>query len=384
MNILVLAYYGYYREFSASFVHAQAKAYAALGHRVRALVPIPAGRADWDGKRFSGPVLRREEEGVEILAFRHVSLSTYGQKGFNQKSLVRSFRKHASALLEGFPPDVLHAHTLGMGASLGAELKARLGVPLVTTAHGGDVFVSYDQGNRVQLRESAQAADHVACVSSLLRRRLEDCGVTVPMSVILNGFRIPNTAPTGSRPPLSMVQAGFLIARKKADVTIRSLAALRERHPEASLEIVGSGAELERFQALCGELGVGDAVRFSGYLPNSETLAHMSRARFFIMPSVNEGFGIVYLEAMASGCITVGTEGEGIADLIASGENGFLVPPDNPEAIVRTVEWCLEHPEKADAVAERGRRAALSLTWEKNAAQYLALFEALRERKPHL
>lgn len=384
MNILVLAYYGYYREFSASFVHAQAKAYAALGHRVRALVPIPAGRADWDGKRFSGPVLRREEEGVEILAFRYVSLSTYGQKGFNQMSLVRSFRKHASALLEGFPPDVLHAHTLGMGASLGAELKGRLGVPLVTTTHGSDTLVPYQRGNLEALRTSAQKADHIVCVSSLLRRRLEGCGVTVPMSVILNGFRVPDAVPEGNRPPLSMIQAGHLTHQKRVDVTIRALAALRRRHPEASLEIIGSGSEQERFQALCGELGVEDAVRFSGYLPNAETLARMARAQFFVMPSVNEGFGIVYLEAMASGCITVGTEGEGIADLIASGENGFLVPPDNPEAIVRTVEWCLEHPEKADAVAERGRRAALSLTWEKNAAQYLALFEALRERKPHL
>lgn len=377
MNILVLAYYGYYREFSASFVHAQAKAYAALGHRVRALVPIPAGRADWDGKRFSGPVLRREEEGVEILAFRYVSLSTYGQKGFNQMSLVRSFRKHASALLEGFPPDVLHAHTLGMGSSLGAELKGRLGIPLVTTAHGGDVFISYDRGDRAQLRESAQAADHIVCVSSLLRRRLEGCGVTVPMSVILNGFRVPSIEPEGDRLPMSIVQAGYLVARKKADVTIRALASLRRRHPEASLEIIGSGSEQERFQALCGELGVEDAVRFSGYLPNTETLAHMSRAQFFIMPSVNEGFGIVYLEAMASGCITVGTEGEGIADLIASGENGFLVPPDNPEAIVQTVEWCLEHTEEAAAVAERGRRDALNLTWEKNAGQYITLFEEL-------
>ncbi len=96
------------------------------------------------------------------------------------------------------------------------------------------------------------------------------------------------------------------------------------------------------------------------------------------MPSINEGFGIVYLEAMASGCITIGTEGEGIADLIVSGENGFLVPPDNPEAIVKVVEWCLEHPEEADGIAENGRKDALALTWEKNAAEYIKLFKELQ------
>ena len=78
---------------------------------------------------------------------------------------------------------------------------------------------------------------------------------------------------------------------------------------------------------------------------------------------------------MASGCVTIGTEGEGIAVLIISGENGFLVPPDDPDAIVQTIEWCLGHPDKASAIAERGRRDALNLTWEKNAKQYTALFQ---------
>ena len=95
------------------------------------------------------------------------------------------------------------------------------------------------------------------------------------------------------------------------------------------------------------------------------------------MPSIPEGFGIAYLEAMASGCITIGTEGEGIADLIVSGKNGFLVPPDDPDSIVRVIEWCLEHPEEADIIAERGRKDALGLTWEYNAKQYINLFQEL-------
>lgn len=103
----------------------------------------------------------------------------------------------------------------------------------------------------------------------------------------------------------------------------------------------------------------------------------MAACQFFVMPSHPEGFGIVYLESMANGCITIGTEGEGIADLIHSGENGFLVPADDPDSIVQVIEWCLANPEKAAAIAERGRQDALALTWERNAAQYLALFQTL-------
>ena len=105
----------------------------------------------------------------------------------------------------------------------------------------------------------------------------------------------------------------------------------------------------------------------------------MSKAQFFCMPSVREGFGIVYLEAMASGCVAIGTEGEGIADLIESGKNGFLVPPEDSEAIWQVMQRCLQHPAEAEAIAARGRKDALSLTWEKNAATYERLFMTLLE-----
>ena len=105
----------------------------------------------------------------------------------------------------------------------------------------------------------------------------------------------------------------------------------------------------------------------------------MARTQFFCMPSVREGFGIVYLEAMASGCLTMGTRGEGVADLIENGKNGFLVPPEEPAAIAELIEWSLAHPEEAAAIAARGRQDALSLTWETNAAAYEKLYLTLSE-----
>ena len=95
------------------------------------------------------------------------------------------------------------------------------------------------------------------------------------------------------------------------------------------------------------------------------------------MVSKPEGFGIVYLEAMAAGCITVGTAGEGVADVIRSGENGFLVPADDPEAIVQIIENCLANSKKAAALAAAGQIAARKLTWEENAKQHIRLFTEL-------
>ena len=70
-------------------------------------------------------------------------------------------------------------------------------------------------------------------------------------------------------------------------------------------------------------------------------------------------------------------EAEGIADLIESGHNGFLVPPDDPDAIAQVIEQCLADPKEADQIADRGYESAIGLTWEKNAAEYIALYERL-------
>ena len=376
MNILVVCHYGLYRDLTASFVHAQARAYAALGHRVRVIIPVPVGKV-WEGRRLGPFQAVRQDGGVELYYTRFLSLSHFGERRFNTVSARWSVRLFLGRLLADFTPDVIHAHALGLNSEVGAWLKGRLGCPLVVTTHGSDTFVPYMAGDKELLKRYADKADQVVCVSSLLQKRLLDCGVTAPTRVILNGFHVRHMEAGVEKAPYSMVQAGYLVERKKADVTIRACAKLRQRYPEMTLEIIGSGDQMARYQDLCRELGMADGVCFRGFLPNAETLAEMAKAQFFCMPSVREGFGIVYLEAMASGCVTIGTEGEGIADLMVSGENGFLVPPDDPEAIVRVVEWCLDHPAEANTIAQRGRRDALGLTWARNAQQYISLFQSL-------
>lgn len=376
MNILVVCHYGLYRDLTASFVHAQARAYAALGHRVRVIIPVPVGKV-WEGRRLGPFQAVRQDGGVELYYTRFLSLSHFGERRFNTVSARWSVRLFLGRLLADFTPDVIHAHALGLNSEVGAWLKGRLGCPLVVTTHGSDTSVPVEQGMGALLKPLCDQADTVVAVSSALAAKLRSCGPKTPVSVILNGFNLCQLPEHGEKPPYSFIQVGHLQRQKRADVTVRAFARLREAHPEAVLTLVGQGPEREALEALCRELGVSGAVRFLGQLPNTAALKEMSQARFFVMPSVREGFGIVYLEAMASGCVTIGTEGEGIADLMVSGENGFLVPPDDPEAIVRVVEWCLDHPVEADTIAQRGRRDALGLTWARNAQQYISLFRSL-------
>lgn len=377
MNILVVCDYGLYQNPASSFVHAQAAAYAALGHKVRVLVPFPYGKMDRKGRLSACSMISAVDQ-VELYDLRFLSLSNFGAKsGWNTFSAKQVIKRHWKQILSDFTPDIIHAHTLGFDSEIGAWLKARLHVPLVVTTHGSDTSIPYEQGQLGWLAEETAPADHVAAVSSALAKKLLDSGTKTPISVILNGFRVRVLPAAAERKPCSVIQAGNLIVQKHFDTTLRAFARLKETQTTACLTIVGHGPEQKALEQLAQNLGVSDAVRFTGQLSNESVLGEMSRAQFFCMPSVREGFGIVYLEAMATGCITIGTEGEGIADLIVHGENGFLVPPESPDAIARIIAWCLAHPQEAAAIAQRGRDSALRLTWERNAGEYLGLFQSL-------
>ncbi len=379
MNILVVCQYGLYHDFGASFVHAQAREYVRLGHQVRAIVLLPIGKRDWDGKRFSDS--RRTVDGVELYTMRHISFSNYGEKSLNKLFAYRSLHKKANALLEGFVPEIIHTHFLGTASEAGAWLKKRLGIPLAVTTHGSDTSVPLRQGRGSELKALCNHADAVTAVSTALAQKVRSCGTETRVSVILNGFNLQALPEHLEKAEGSIIQAGHLLEQKRFHITIRAFQQLQTDCPGAVLVLVGDGPEQKKLEALCQSLGLGGSVQFTGKIPNHEVLSKMGSSQFFVMPSVQEGFGIVYLEAMACGCIAIGTEGEGIADLIVSGENGFLVPPDQPETIAKTILWCLKHPKEASAIAQRGRQAALGLTWEKNAMQYISLFESLKERK---
>jgi len=365
-----------------SFVHNQARELAAMGHRVRVLLLTGFGKCDLAGRRM-GPVLQvSKEDGVEICRLRYITLSRFGEKlGFNVKSARAAISLWGGPVFRDFQPDVIHAHNLGFSSQTGAWLKKRLRCPLVVTTHGSDVSIPFERGEREMLKRWSDQADYVGCGSSALAARLEACGTNTPLTVILNGFQTSYLPRSDEKKPLTFVQVGHLLAQKRFYITIRAFAEIHRRHPEAELTLIGQGPDRERLERLCRDLGVEDSVTFTGQIHNQEVLRYMGQSQFFVMPSVREGFGIVYLEAMAAGCITIGTQGEGIADLIVDGKNGFLVPADTPEAIVEVVERCLARPELMSAVTAAGRKDAGELTWRRSAERYTALFEKLTRKE---
>ena len=122
-----------------------------------------------------------------------------------------------------------------------------------------------------------------------------------------------------------------------------------------------------QLKARIKELGLETRVTMTGGLAHEAVIELMAKSDLFVLPSWGEGYGIVYIEAMAAGCISVGALKEGIEDTIKDGENGFLVPAGDIDETERVMRDVFTKGAAYDALREKGRRDARMLTWERNA-----------------
>jgi phosphatidylinositol alpha-1,6-mannosyltransferase len=128
--------------------------------------------------------------------------------------------------------------------------------------------------------------------------------------------------------------------------------------PDARLWIVGEGDDVPRLQGLARELGVEAAVRFHGRVSDAELGALYRRASLFAMPSRQEGFGLVYAEAMWHGLPCIGSTVDAAGEVIVDGETGRLVPYGDAPATADAVAALLADPVRARAMGEAGQKRA--------------------------
>lgn len=164
---------------------------------------------------------------------------------------------------------------------------------------------------------------------------------------------------------------GMLIPLKRVNDTI---IALHKAFPmkDFELDIIGEGMEMENLELLTQKLELQSNVKFHGRLLRDELQTIMNEADYFIMVSESEAFGLVYLEAMAKGCITIGTEGQGIDGVIVHGLNGFLCEARNTYQLSEIIIHINSlSQEKLVEISQNAIDTALEMTDSKVADRYL-------------
>ena len=277
--------------------------------------------------------------------------------------------------------DVLHAHCLAPAGHAAARWVRRQGeTAFVVSAHGPDM-INVPENSSVGRRACVAAmavADLVVANSSWAARRCEEiAGRALPVRVVHLGADVPavtHAAPNGA---VRIVTVAHLVARKRHATILRALAELDPaRRPEYL--VIGDGPCREPLARLAAELGVADRVRFLGQLPNPEAVAAAAACDLFVMPGVEEPFGVAFVEAMAAGLPAIGSRGEGgPEDIAAAGDGMVLVEPDDPSELAAAIERLSSDPAELRRLGAAARETvAAHFTWARCGAETVTAYRA--------
>lgn len=356
------------------YVHEQAKALRDMGHEVVVIssvgVPPLARRlrpslAQLDQRTPQEAVV----DGIKVYYPRCLTLGNKGEYLFGGRLMAGAALPIARRLHAERPFDVLHAHMLPRDGHAGLLIARKLGIPFVLTVHGTDIFHYFIPGKKPWGRNIriARQADALVAVSSLLLSRVAPYRERGLSRIVPNGVDLSLIPEKCRNVPHRILSVGTLKARKCMDRTLEAFARISGEWPDATLTIIGIGPMEGQLRERARQLGLADRVTLTGGLPHEEVLRRMSESDVFVLPSWGEGYGIVYIEAMAAGMIAVGAENEGIADTITDGVNGFLVPAGDTDAVETVLRRIFRDEKALLPLREAGRQAALKLTWRRNA-----------------
>ena len=331
--------------------------------------------------------------GVEI--FRSRTCFRRRQAAANLPSMatfVLSGPPAGRRLLESRRFDVINTHFAVPTGPVGARLARSSGIPNVLSVHGGDL---YDPSKwtsphrhrilRAVVRGVATSAAAVVGQSRNTNDNLRRyfCPDLEPELIPL-GIPRP-AAPREGRAALGLdpgsvvlITVGRLVARKRTDSLLRMLARLKRS--DLRLIVVGSGPEEKALREEAARLGVGPQVIFTGFVPEQRKIDLLAAADVYVSTSQHEGFGLVFLEAMAQGLPIVCYDHGGQTDYLATGANGAVLPLNDFDGFVQAVSELAVTAPKRRAISERNRREVEQYFIENCAALYEALFARVAAR----
>lgn len=299
------------------------------------------------------------------------------------------------------PYDIVHSH-YWLSGLVGERLKQAWGVPHVTMFHtlGEIKNRSSVQEHETDLRIASERAvlqgvERVICATEQERasiRQLYDADAgkitVIPLGVDMDRFRPAAKADARRRLGLAaderiVLFVGRLEPLKGVDILIGA-ASLLDSDVNCSVLIVGgdetSHEQVAELQSLASNLGVSDRVAFAGAVDHDLLPLYYNAADVCVVPSHYESFGLVAIEAMASGLPVVASRVGGLTGTVRDGETGYLIPWLCPEPFAERIELLLDNEPLRLSLGEAGREAVARYRWENVAAAVLEVYESLTKQ----
>lgn len=280
--------------------------------------------------------------------------------------------------------DLVHAHYAAPAGQAASRWCGKRKRPLVISLHGGDLLNTAKRSrySRKAVTDAIGKSVAVLCNSGwtmeLAEQFVEDGD---RYRVVHLGTDVPEAR--GEKfPDPTIVTVANLDPRKRHEDVIRACAALKSRLPSLSYLVIGDGPSRDKLEGLAHELGLDGQVRFTGQLDHGEALQLARRCHLFVMPSVDEAFGVAYIEAMAGGLPAIGCRGEGGPEEIkASGDGIVLVPPRDPETLAGELLGLLDDRRRLDSLSDAALTTVKrSFTWERCGRETLEAYRDALEK----
>ncbi len=324
------------------------------------------------------PVLGRNQAAAANMASMASYIPMDAMKGF---SLLKERRF-----------DVINTHFVIPTGPLGALLAAYAKVPNVLTVHGGDLYDPSKSSSphlhlllRMTIRKLLRKASVVVgqsrnTIDNVHQYYLPDfdCEL-IPLGIKrLVTQSVDRTALGYSPDEFLMVTVGRLVARKAVNQLVDIVRELRDQ--PLRLIVIGEGPLRNELEKQTRENGVSDSVTFSGFVSDGEKANLLAVSDLYVSTSQHEGFGLVFLEAMAAGLPVVCYDFGGQTDFLEDGITGALIPLNDQEKFADACRKYMNSTTACAAAGEENRRRVESFFIDTCARQYELLFEQVVEQ----
>ena len=366
---------------AGAFILRLAQGLDARGDEVRVLAPAEEGLAP-DGNLGGVAVhrFRYAPRAWETLAYNGTMVEQVRDSWKGKAALAGLVALGAAAVRQevgAFAPDIVHAHWWFPGGLLAAV--AMVDTPLVTTMHGSDVRLARTRSFAAPLlRFVMRRSAAVTAVSSWLAR--EATAIAPGLQALVEPMPVDAAlfTPAWVRESARFAFVGRLNAQKGIMTLLEALASSAMG---ASLDVVGDG-DRNAVHALVMRLGLGSRVTLHGPLRQKDVVPIYQAATATVVPSENEGLGLVAVESMLCETPVIAFRSGGITDVVIDGETGVLTPPGDVAALAAAMDAIVRDSGRAAALGRAGRLAALDRFAPDNvAARYRAIYERVLARR---